>query len=43
MLVLILVYVNTRSLPNTLSVLLAIPFSAVGAIWFVWALGALFG
>ena len=39
LLVLLLVYVNTRSLPKTLIVLLAVPFSAVGAIWFVWALG----
>jgi Cu(I)/Ag(I) efflux system membrane protein CusA/SilA len=37
--VVLLVYANTRSLPKTCIVLLAVPFSAVGAIWFVWALG----
>ncbi len=39
LLVLMLVYFNTRSWPKTLIVLLAVPFSAVGAIWFVWWLG----
>ncbi|HMC20394.1 MAG TPA: CusA/CzcA family heavy metal efflux RND transporter [Thermoanaerobaculia bacterium] len=34
-----LIYLNTRSLPKTLIVLLAVPFSAVGAIWLLWALG----
>jgi Cu(I)/Ag(I) efflux system membrane protein CusA/SilA len=34
-----LIYVNTRSMPKTLLVLLAVPFSAVGAVWLLWALG----
>ena len=34
-----LLYANTRSLGKTLLVLLAVPFSAVGAIWFLYALG----
>ncbi|MDP9360116.1 MAG: efflux RND transporter permease subunit, partial [Acidobacteriota bacterium] len=34
-----LIYLNTKSLPKTLIVLLAVPFSAVGAIWLLWALG----
>src|SRR6266508_2117375 len=34
-----LLYGNTKSLPKTLLVLLAVPFSAVGAIWFLYALG----
>jgi len=34
-----LLYANTKSLPKTMLVLLAVPFSAVGAIWFLYALG----
>ena len=34
-----LLYANTRSIPKTLLVLLAVPFSAVGAVWFLYALG----
>jgi Cu(I)/Ag(I) efflux system membrane protein CusA/SilA len=34
-----LIYLNTQSLAKTLIVLLAVPFSAVGAIWLLWALG----
>ncbi len=34
-----LIYLNTKSLPKTFIVLLAVPFSAVGAIWLLWALG----
>jgi copper/silver efflux system protein len=34
-----LLYGNTRSLPKTLLVLLAVPFSAVGAVWLLYALG----
>jgi Cu(I)/Ag(I) efflux system membrane protein CusA/SilA len=34
-----LIYLNTRSMPKTLIVLLAVPFSAVGAVWLLWALG----
>lgn len=35
----LLLYLNTRSLPKTLIVLLAVPFSAIGAIWLVYLLG----
>jgi Cu(I)/Ag(I) efflux system membrane protein CusA/SilA len=38
-LVAFLIYLNTRSLPKTMLVLLAVPFSAVGAVWLLWALG----
>jgi Cu(I)/Ag(I) efflux system membrane protein CusA/SilA len=34
-----LIFLNTRSMPKTLIVLLAVPFSAVGAVWLLWALG----
>jgi Cu(I)/Ag(I) efflux system membrane protein CusA/SilA len=34
-----LLYANTKSLPKTFIVLLAVPFSAVGAIWLLYALG----
>ncbi|HEY6842818.1 MAG TPA: CusA/CzcA family heavy metal efflux RND transporter [Thermoanaerobaculia bacterium] len=34
-----LIFLNTRSLPKTLIVLLAVPFSAVGAFWLLWILG----
>jgi Cu(I)/Ag(I) efflux system membrane protein CusA/SilA len=34
-----LLYANTKSLPKTLLVLLAVPFSAVGAVWLLYALG----
>jgi Cu(I)/Ag(I) efflux system membrane protein CusA/SilA len=34
-----LLYCNTRSLPKTAIVMLAVPFSAVGALWMVYALG----
>jgi copper/silver efflux system protein len=38
-LVAFLIYLNTRSMAKTLLVLLAVPFSAVGAAWLIWALG----
>jgi copper/silver efflux system protein len=38
-LIFVLLYINTRSLPNTVLVLLSVPFSAVGAIWFLYLLG----
>jgi Cu(I)/Ag(I) efflux system membrane protein CusA/SilA len=38
-LILTLLYVNTRSIAKTLIIVLAVPFSAVGAIWFLYALG----
>ncbi|MBI2061884.1 MAG: efflux RND transporter permease subunit [Nitrospirae bacterium] len=34
-----LLYMNTKSLTKTFIVFLAVPFSAVGAIWFLYALG----
>ncbi|HET9795872.1 MAG TPA: CusA/CzcA family heavy metal efflux RND transporter [Thermoanaerobaculia bacterium] len=34
-----LLYMNTKSLPKTFLVLLAVPFSAVGAVWLLYALG----
>ena len=37
-LILFLLYLNTRSFTKTLIVLLAVPFSAVGAIWFLYLL-----
>jgi Cu(I)/Ag(I) efflux system membrane protein CusA/SilA len=38
-LVLVLLYLNTRSVTKTLIVLLAVPFSAVGAVWFLYLAG----
>jgi Cu(I)/Ag(I) efflux system membrane protein CusA/SilA len=38
-LILVLLYINTRSAAKTLLILLAVPFSAVGAIWLLYALG----
>ena len=35
----VLLYLNTRSLVKTAIVLLAVPFSAVGAIWYLYLLG----
>jgi len=37
-LILMLLYANTRSLTKTMMVLLAVPFSAVGAIWLLYLL-----
>ena len=37
--ILLLLYANTRSTAKTLIVLLAVPFSAVGAIWFLYLIG----
>jgi Cu(I)/Ag(I) efflux system membrane protein CusA/SilA len=38
-LVLMLLYLNTRSLAKTAIIMLGVPFSAVGAIWLLYALG----
>ena len=38
-LIVLLLYLNTRSLTKTLIVLLAVPFSAIGAFWFLYLLG----
>jgi len=37
--VILLLYINTRSAVKTLIVLLAVPFSAVGAVWLLYYLG----
>src|SRR3954447_20586500 len=37
--ILVLLYVNTGSMAKTLIVALAVPFSAIGAIWFLYLLG----
>jgi Cu(I)/Ag(I) efflux system membrane protein CusA/SilA len=38
LLIFILLYLNTRSMAKTLIVALAVPFSAIGAIWFMYLL-----
>ena len=38
-LILILLYLNTRSVAKTFIVLLSVPFSAIGALWFLYLLG----
>jgi Cu(I)/Ag(I) efflux system membrane protein CusA/SilA len=38
-LVVMLLYLNMRSFPKTLIILLAVPFSAIGAIWLLYFLG----
>jgi len=38
-LILLLLYLNTRSITKTLIVLLAVPFSAIGAFWLLYLLG----
>jgi Cu(I)/Ag(I) efflux system membrane protein CusA/SilA len=38
-LVLFLLYLNTRSITKTCIVLLSVPFSAIGAFWFLYLLG----
>ncbi|MEI6668037.1 MAG: CusA/CzcA family heavy metal efflux RND transporter [Acidobacteriota bacterium] len=38
-LVFLLLYVNTRSLTKTAIVALAVPFSAIGAVWYLYLLG----
>ena len=38
-LILFLLYLNTRSLTKTLIIILAVPFSAIGAFWFLYLLG----
>ena len=39
LLISILLFMNTRSVPKTLIVLLAMPFSAIGAVWFLYMAG----
>ena len=38
-LIFLLLYFNTRSVTKTIIIFLAVPFSAVGAIWFLYLLG----
>ena len=38
-LIVMLLYLNTRSAAKTLMILLAVPFSAVGAVWLLYVLG----
>jgi copper/silver efflux system protein len=38
-LICLLLYINTGSVPKTVIVLLAVPFSAVGAVWFLYFAG----
>jgi Cu(I)/Ag(I) efflux system membrane protein CusA/SilA len=38
-LIVLLLFANTRSAAKTLIVVLAVPFSLVGAVWLLWALG----
>lgn len=38
-LIFLLLYLSTRSITKTLIVLMAVPFSAVGAVWFLYFLG----
>ena len=38
-LILMLLYMNTKSMAKTLIIVLAVPFSAVGAIWLLYLLG----
>ncbi len=37
--VLLLLYLNTKSFARTAIIMLAVPFSAIGAIWLIYALG----
>ena len=39
LIVIVLIYINTSSAIKTSIVLLAIPFSAIGAVWLLWLLG----
>ena len=38
-LIMMLLYMNTKSFTETMLIILAVPFSAVGAIWFLYFLG----
>lgn len=38
-LILLLLYLNFRSLGESLIVMLSLPFGIIGGIWFIWALG----
>jgi Cu(I)/Ag(I) efflux system membrane protein CusA/SilA len=38
-LIFLLLYLNFRSVPESLIVMLSLPFALVGGFWFIWALG----
>ncbi|MEO7963172.1 MAG: CusA/CzcA family heavy metal efflux RND transporter, partial [Gemmatimonadaceae bacterium] len=38
-LIFLLLYFNFKSVPETMIVMLSLPFALVGGIWFIWALG----
>ncbi len=39
LLIILLLYANTQSVTKTAIVMLAVPFSMIGAVWLLWALG----
>jgi Cu(I)/Ag(I) efflux system membrane protein CusA/SilA len=39
LIIFILLYLNFKSIPKTLIVLLSVPFSLIGAFWLLWVLG----
>ncbi len=39
LIIVLIIYLNTQSLLETFIVLLAVPFSLVGAVWLIWFLG----
>lgn len=39
LIIFVLLYINTKSLTKTAIVLLAVPFSLIGAFWLIWLLG----
>ena len=39
LLIFLLLYMNTRSLTKTMIIILAVPFSAIGAVWLLYLLG----
>src|SRR3989338_10462781 len=39
MIIFLLIYLNTGAVSKTLIVLLAVPFSLVGALWYIYLLG----
>ena len=39
LLIMLLLYMNTRSMTKTMIVLLAVPFSAIGAVWYLYVAG----
>ena len=39
LLIVLLLYMNTRSMTKTMIVMLAVPFSAIGAVWYLYLAG----